>query len=75
MKIITVASYREDMVCQYPGAGPWIDNPPQCSDCGQPAAVLAEFVSYDTGFGDVETYRLCATCLQAALDAVKVAGG
>jgi hypothetical protein len=73
MKIVTAASYREDMARKYPGAGPWINDPPECSDCGQPAAVLAELVSYDTNFGDVEIYRLCATCLQAALDGVKAA--
>ena len=75
MKIVTPTTYRAEMLQRYPRAGPWIDDPPECSNCGQAAAALVELVAYDTGFGDEEVFYLCATCLQAALDAVKVAGG
>lgn len=78
MKIVTPATYRAEMIQRYPragGGGTWVNDPPTCSECGQAAAALVELVTYDTDFGDEAVFYLCATCLQAALDAVKVAGG
>lgn len=75
MKIVTPATYRAQMIQRYPGAGPWIDNPPECSNCGQAAAALVELVTYDSDAGGEVIFRLCATCLQMALDGVKAAGG
>jgi len=78
MKIVTPSSYHADMIQLRPragGGGTWVNDPPECSNCGQAAAALVELVTYDTNFGDEAVFYLCATCLQAALDAVKVAGG
>lgn len=74
MRIVTPSTYRADMTKRYPGAT-WLDDPPECTECGQASPALAELVTYDTDFGDEENYCLCATCLQAALDGVKAAGG
>lgn len=56
------------------GNDTWITMRPQCSQCKKYAAALAEFDHYGE-YGDLEFCRLCATCLQAALDGVKAAGG
>ena len=80
MRIVTPASYRAEMTKRYPGAArrypgaSWLD-PPECSNCGEAAAALVELATWESGMGDEEFYHLCATCLQAALDAVKAAGG
>jgi len=76
MKIVTPSSYHADMIQLRPragGGGTWVNDPPTCSECGQAAAALVELVTYDTHFGDTESFRLCATCLQKALDGVKAA--
>lgn len=75
MKIVTPSSYRADMLKLYPRAGAWVDDPPRCSECGGAPPALVELLTYDTHFGDLETFRLCAACLQTALDGVRAAGG
>ena len=72
MRIVTPASYRAEMTKRYPGVA-WPDNPPECAECGQASPALAEFDHY-SDYGDLEFSRLCATCLQEALDGVKAAG-
>ena len=48
--------------------------PIPCTHCRRVVDVAAEFTMFND-YGDVEIVRLCADCLQEALDGVKAAGG
>ena len=67
---LDVATATPDDIATITGSRYWIDNPPQCSDCDRRVPAVAEF-SLFSEYGDEEFLRLCADCLQEALDGVK----
>ena len=73
MKIVTAATERADSIKAFPKTPSlWISAPPRCDKCKQEADAVAEFHVFNN-YGDEDYMRLCAACLQAALDGVKAA--